>query len=93
VDLADVRIALRTPVEVVTPAYVRDVIAELAATVERKARAGAGAAIGRGPATVRATLKSAMAVERARQHMRAELRLVGTTPGLVDEPARLRLCG
>lgn len=92
-DLADLRIALRSPVEIVTPACVRDVIAELAATVERKARAGAGAAISRGPATVRATLKSAMAVERARQHMVAELRLVGATPGPVDEPARLRLCG
>jgi hypothetical protein len=59
----------------------------------RLLRADAEAAIARRPSTLKATLKSARALEQARRHLTAELRLVGAlTDGHDDEPPVLRLC-
>lgn len=56
----------------------------------RKARAEAEAAVARRPSTLKATLKTARALEQARRHLTAELRLVGALTD--DEPPVLRLC-
>jgi len=68
-------------------------LADYADATERMMRADAEAAVSRRPSTLKATLKSAVALERARQHILAELRLVGR---ITDPPPRtppLRLCG
>ena len=67
-------------------------LAAYADATEHMERAVAEAAVSRRPSTLKATLKSAVALERARQHILAELRLVGH---LTDPPPRtpLRLCG
>ena len=51
-------------------------LSRLDRAVERQRRAEAEAATSRRPSTLKATLKSAADVERARAHVRAELRLL-----------------
>ena len=92
-ELAALRAALRAPAPApeTEPTSLRQAVAAYAAANERKERADAEAAVARRPSTMKAALKSTMALEHARQHMIAELRLVGqlTEP----PPVRLRLCG
>jgi hypothetical protein len=70
----------------------------LAAAAASKARADSEAAVSRRPSTMKATLKSTFALERARQHVLAELRLVAYLTDTIDGsdpstgPDHLRLC-
>jgi hypothetical protein len=73
------------------PSALRSAVAAYAAASERKERADVEAAAVRRPSTMKASLKSTMALERARQHVIAELRLVGHVTEL-PPPAQLRLC-
>ena len=92
-ELALLLAALRTPVPTrddddASP--LRAAVAAYAAASERKDRADAEAAVSRRPSTMKASLKSTMALERARQDMIAELRLVGQVSDLPR--VHLQLC-
>ena len=92
-ELAVLLAALRTPgpaAEVDSPSL-RAAAAAYAAASARKARADAEASIARRPSTMKAVLTTTMALERARQHMIAELRLVGELTE-TPPPVHLRLC-
>jgi hypothetical protein len=95
-DITAVRAALRIPTPPPTleslPSF-QAAFAAFTAAVERKARADAEAAISRRPSTMKATLKTTAALERARQHMLAELRLIAGLGLTAPEPTFLRLCG
>jgi hypothetical protein len=67
-------------------------IAAYAAATERKARADVEAAIARRPSTLKATLKSTTALEQARRHLAAELRLVVALTEPDEATTTLRLC-
>lgn len=95
-DIAALRAALRTPESPLetraTGSALAEALEDLTYASRRLAIAEAEAATARRASTLKATLKSAMAVERARQHVLAELRLLcsGTAE---PEPPRLRICG
>lgn len=92
-DTALVIAALRTPTPTSAqqpPSPLIAAVNAFAAANARKARAEAEAAIARRPSTLKATLKTARALEQARRHLTAELRLVGALTD--DEPPLLRLC-
>jgi hypothetical protein len=101
-DLAAARTALRIPEPLGQLPDTEGVVTALAgftAAAARKARADAEAAISRRPSTLKATLKSTLALEKARQHVLAELRLVGYLADAVPmprpstDPDSLRRCG
>lgn len=93
-DVATLRAALRaswpTPDEV--EADVHGAVLAFEEAVRRSARAEAEADQSRRPSTLKATLKTSTAVDRARAHLLAELRLLGDLRRLEDEPSPLRLC-
>jgi hypothetical protein len=91
-ELSVLLAALRTPTPDLAVAASSSLLAAITAfTVasERKARADAEAAIARRPSTFKASLKSTMALERARRHLTAELRLVGLLTDDADPTLRL----
>ena len=93
-DIALVRAALRSA-ELPRSDRITAALADLAVATARLARAEAEATISRRPSTLKATLKSTLAFERARQHVLAELRLVGQlteTHGTDTGSDHLRLC-
>ena len=96
-ELSELRAALRdaatspSAAEEDAPPAVEHALAIYAVARERKARADAEAALARRPSTLKAALKSTIALERARQHMVAELRLVGRLSE-PPPPVYLRLC-
>lgn len=56
---------------------------QLDVAIDRQQRAEAEASRSRRPSTLKATLKTATAVERARAHVRAELRLLAAVDALL----------
>jgi hypothetical protein len=102
-DIAAVRDALRVPEprgQLPDPDALVSALVGFAAAAARLARAETEAAVARRPSTLKATLKSTIALERARQHVLAELRLIGyltetmqvPAPAPPTEPGHLRLC-
>jgi hypothetical protein len=101
VDQVAVRAALRCSAAETRPedgtSALCGVFDELSFAARRKARADAEVACIRRPSTLKESLKSTFALElalaRARDHVRAELRLLGTVTTVHPEPVRLRACG
>lgn len=102
-DVVALRTALRTPVPIPrattenSTVYLALALADFEHAVRREASADTEARIARRPSTLKASLKSASAVDRARAHLLAELRLVcAVAVAVAVEPAGsttpLRLC-
>ncbi|MCW2572827.1 MAG: hypothetical protein JWO88_2885 [Frankiales bacterium] len=100
-DQLAVRAALRFPTAGPPiddrPAPLPVALQELSFAARRKARADAEAARCRRPSTLKARLKATvafeLALEHARGHVRAELRLLDAFATVGQEPVRLRACG
>ena len=93
-DVGTLRAALRaswpTPDEV--EADLHGAVRDFEEAVRRSARADAEAAQSRRASTLKATLKTSAAVERARAHLLAELRLLNDLRPMETGPSPLRLC-
>jgi hypothetical protein len=98
VDIEAVQAALRitSPAQLPTAAALADALAEFEDAVRRSAAAETEASICRRPSTLKATLKAATAVSRARADLMTELRRLGELQDRRDgwggQPP-LHLCG
>ena len=93
-DLDEIRTALATPLPPMGPEVSGLVAAldEFNAASRRHDIAEAEANRSRRPSTLKASLKSTMALELARRHVIAELRLVCSLPEPRPDSDTLRLC-